>query len=404
MTKTPSSVSGAGPLQGVDPTARFEPELEAEYIRFRLLERRTLVRMACVLGLVITGLRISEIAVLETGSLASLDRFLLLFPLVALSTSILLAWFAWSPSYTRRYLPLANFAVPVRSMVAAVAIAAVASLGQVELLMLLPAMVLSPFFFLGLHFRPALVCVTLTILSFAVSASAFGLPTPVLLRACGFLLVTAAISAVAAWQLERQSRRSFLEGRLIAQLAEQDALTGAKNRRVFDEHLDRVWQQALRDARRLALVLIDVDHFKAYNDRYGHQAGDVALRQLATAVQAQICRPLDLLARYGGEEFAVILYDIDSRQARDLAERMRLAVSALEIEHRDSKVAPIVTISIGVAAIQPSSGREPHGALQLADEALYAAKMRGRNHVHLAAESDYSDLETGVFAQQRAAG
>jgi diguanylate cyclase (GGDEF)-like protein len=226
----------------------------------------------------------------------------------------------------------------------------------------------------------------------------------VLLRSCGFLLITAATSAVAAWQLEKQSRRSFLDSRLIAQLAEHDALTGAKNRRVFDEHLARLWQQAIRDGRQIAVLLIDVDHFKAFNDRYGHQAGDIALQQVAQAVRSQISRPLDLLSRYGGEEFAVLLYDVDSASARDIAERMRIAVSALGIEHRGSRAARVVTVSVGVAAVQPLAERGPLGALQLADEALYAAKGRGRNNVHLAEDSDYRDLQTGVFTHYAAAG
>lgn len=406
MTATPPSGSGTFPdaassaqLQCVDPSKRFDGELEAEYIRFRLLDSRTLIRMACLLGVVLTSLRVGEYAATGPGRQAAFGGPMVIFPVVVLSASLLLAWFAWSPSFARRYLPLANFLVPTRNVFAGIAIAGVAARGEVELLMLMPAMVLSPFFFLGLHFRPALACVVLTFVSFVVSALVHALPVPVLVRACGFLLVTAATSGVAAWQLEKQSRRSFLEGRLIAQLAEHDALTGAKNRRVFDEHLARLWQQAIEDGRRLAILLVDVDHFKAYNDRYGHQAGDVALRRVASAVQTQVSRPLDVLARYGGEEFAVILYDIDGRQAREIAERIRLAVSAMGIEHRDSHVGHVVTISIGVAAIQPTPGRQPRGALQLADEALYAAKVGGRDSVHLAGEADYSDLQTGVFEQ-----
>jgi diguanylate cyclase (GGDEF)-like protein len=406
MTKTPSSGSGAFPgaaygaqLQCADPARPFDPALEAEYVRSRLLNSRTLIRMACLFGLVITCLRIAEFTATEAGRQVFFARPMILFPAVVLAMSALLAWLAWSPIFARRYLPLANFVVPARNIFAGIAVAAIAARGQVELLMVLPAMVLSPFFFLGLHFRSALVCVALTIASFAVSALVFALPLPVLLRSSGFLIITAATSAVAAWQLERQFRRSFLEGRLITQLAEHDALTGAKNRRVFDEQLGRMWQQALDDGRRLAILLIDVDHFKAYNDRYGHQAGDVALRRVARTLQTHIPRPVDVLARYGGEEFAAILYDIDSRQAREIAERMRLAVSALRLENRGSRADGVVTISIGVAAIQPSPERAPRGALQLADEALYAAKVGGRDKVHLAGESDYSDLETGIFAQ-----
>lgn len=382
----------------------FEPELEAEYVRSRLLGSRTLIRMACLLGLAIAGLRVAETSMSETGLRVAAGTPMILFPLVVVTTSVLLAWFACSRSFLNRYLPFANFAVPTRNVFAAVAIAVMAANGQTELMMLLTAMVLSPFFFLGLHFRPALTGVALTIVAFGIAGLVSGLPVPMLLRSCGFLVVTATMSAVTAWHLEKQSRQSFLEGRLIAQLAENDALTGAKNRRVFDEHLARLWQQALDDGRRLAILLLDVDHFKAYNDRYGHQAGDATLHRVARAMQGQIHRPLDVLARYGGEEFAALLYDVDGRQALEVAERMRLAVSSIAIEHRDSRAARMVTISVGVAAIQPACGRTPLGALQLADEALYTAKTQGRNRVHLAADADYTELETGIFEQRVAEG
>ncbi len=389
---------------GPDHAGCFAPELEAEYVRNRLLDSRTLIRMACLLGLFIIVLRVGELAMTGLPRKPPFPGAVFLFATVVMTTSVLLAWVAWSRSFARRYLALANVLVPVRNAFAAVGIGGMASIGQLELLMLLPVMALSPFFFLGLHFRPALVCVALTCVAYIASALVFSLPTSVLLRSCALLLVTAATCAVAAWQLEKQSRRSFLEGRLIAQLAEHDALTGAKNRRVFDEHLARLWQQAIRDGRRLAILLIDVDHFKAFNDRYGHQAGDTALRRVAQAVQAQICRPLDMLARYGGEEFAVILYDSDPHSTQDIAERMRVAVSAMNIEHRGAPATRVVTVSIGIAAIEPSPARDPRGALQLADEALYTAKTLGRDRVHLADASEYRKLETGVFAQQRAAG
>jgi diguanylate cyclase (GGDEF)-like protein len=399
-----TSPTGSGELPCANPAMRFEPELETEYIRSRLLGGRALIRMACLLALVTTLLRMGELLVTGRGMQIPSVSLMILFPAVVLSSSLLLTWISWSQGFSNRYLPLANIAVPVRNVFAAVAVAAMATRGQVELLVVMPAMVLSPFFFLGLLFRPAVICVTLTIIAFTASALVSAMPAPVLLRSCGFLIVMAATSAVAAWQLEKQSRRSFLESRLIAQLAEHDALTGAKNRRVFDEHLARLWQQAIRDGRRIAALLIDVDHFKAYNDRYGHQAGDIALQQVAQAVRGQISRPLDMLSRYGGEEFAVLLYDIDGASAHDIAERMRIAVSALGIEHRGSRAARVVTVSVGVAAIHPLAERGPHGALQLADEALYAAKARGRNNVHLAEDADYHGLQTGVFTHYAAAG
>jgi diguanylate cyclase (GGDEF)-like protein len=384
-----------------DRALRFEPELEAVYVSARLLAVRALVRMACLLGLAVAVLRVAEHwDSLPRGSL-SFVGISYIYPGVMISASMLMAWMAWRPAFPRRYLLIANFAAPARSIFAASAIAALSARGHIELLMLLPAMILSLFFFLGLRWTTALASASATLLCFAVSALAYELPMPLLLRTCGFLLTTVATSAVAAWQFDKQARVSFLDSRQIAHMAEHDALTGAKNRRVFDDHLARLWRQSRDDSRGLAIVLIDVDHFKAFNDLYGHQAGDVALSRVANALRTEISRPLDILARYGGEEFAAILYDVDAGQAREIAERMRQAVSDVAIEHRKSPAARVVTISIGVAAIMPAAERQPRGALQLADEALYTAKVSGRNRVHLAADTDYSCLETGVFVMPK---
>jgi diguanylate cyclase (GGDEF)-like protein len=173
---------------------------------------------------------------------------------------------------------------------------------------------------------------------------------------------------------------------------------------VLDEQLNRLWQQAIEDGRTIAVVLVDVDQFKAYNDRYGHQAGDQALRHVARTLQQFVRRPLDVLARYGGEEFAAVLYDVDSEQARHVAEGMRQAIRELAIEHRASHVNPSITISVGVAVIAPTPDRRPRGALQLADEALYTAKSGGRNRVELVDDAEYQTLVTGVFAQKVATG
>ena len=183
----------------------------------------------------------------------------------------------------------------------------------------------------------------------------------------------------------------------MGEMAARDGLTGLKNRGAFDDHFPRMWQQGLRDRRSLALLLIDVDHFKAYNDRYGHQAGDDALREIAQSAQSFMIRPLDVLTRYGGEEFAAILYDVDSSVAHEMGERMRKAVAALAIEHRGSKTAETVTISVGIAALEPTGGRDARGGLQLADQALYEAKTRGRNRVELLDDADHTLLTTGVF-------
>jgi diguanylate cyclase (GGDEF)-like protein len=263
---------------------------------------------------------------------------------------------------------------------------------------------IGPFFFLGLRFRTALLCGVLTAAAFVASAFFFALAPPVALRSIAFLLISLTACAIAARHLETLSRTSFLETRLIAELAQHDALTGTKNRRVFDEHLARLWPRAIEDGRAIAILLIDVDHFKAYNDRYGHQAGDQALRRVAQTVQMFVRRPHDVLARYGGEEFAAVLYDVDAKQAMVIAERMRRAVEELSIERPGSKTVTRVTISTGVAVIEPTLERKPSGALQLADQALYAAKVKGRNRVELMNEAEYGMLVTGVFSKDAAGG
>jgi diguanylate cyclase (GGDEF)-like protein len=159
-------------------------------------------------------------------------------------------------------------------------------------------------------------------------------------------------------------------------------LTGLKNRRVFDEHLDQLWARAVDDGRAIAILMIDIDHFKAYNDRYGHQAGDQALRRVAQALQPFVTRPLDVLARYGGEEFAVICREIDGEGARALGERLRKAVEDHKFEHA-GKVIP-VTVSVGTVAGRKIE--DAHAFVAAADAAMYEAKREGRNRVHQAPE------------------
>jgi diguanylate cyclase (GGDEF)-like protein len=238
----------------------------------------------------------------------------------------------------------------------------------------------------------------MTVAAYVVAATWLHLPPLLALHSYVLLAGGVAACVIAILHLERISRQSFLEGRIIAELAQRDPLTGTRNRRVFDEHLELLWQQAVVNGRALALLLIDIDHFKAYNDFYGHQAGDLALRQVAQTIQKLIHRPLDILTRYGGEEFAVILYDVDDEQAGSIADRIRTVVGELNIEHRASGPFSRVTISVGVAALQPTADRSPSGALQLADQALYEAKRQGRNRVEFMGELQHDMLETGVFA------
>ena len=168
--------------------------------------------------------------------------------------------------------------------------------------------------------------------------------------------------------------------RKLEELSNTDDLTGLSNRRRFDEVLASECARAKRTGLPLALIMLDVDHFKKYNDRYGHQAGDDCLQSVATMLKAQARRVGDLAARYGGEEFAIILADTDVVIAESIAEKVRQTIEAIEIPHELSSFGK-VTVSIGLALIVPGSGLDAAGLLRTADEALYRAKHDGRNRI-----------------------
>lgn len=187
-----------------------------------------------------------------------------------------------------------------------------------------------------------------------------------------------AYRALRDMQAELEKKNSELQ-----RLSSLDGLTGIANRRRFDEYLEQEWLRAARDGRRLALILIDIDHFKAYNDNYGHQGGDACLKQVARTLDGELKRAADVAARYGGEEFVIVLPDTDSQGAGVIAEKLRDAIEALHIEHTHSKTALHVTISLGVASTVPREGGIPAALIEMADEALYKAKESGRNKVCL---------------------
>jgi diguanylate cyclase (GGDEF)-like protein/PAS domain S-box-containing protein len=178
--------------------------------------------------------------------------------------------------------------------------------------------------------------------------------------------------------------RKALEARL-AQLASLDGLTGVANRRSFDEALDREWLRCAREGLPISLLLIDLDHFKAMNDHYGHQRGDECLRQVGATLGVAVRRAGDLSARYGGEEFVILLPGTDAAGALSVAERVRAEIEALAFPHIGYGCATaVVTVSIGVATLNPISGRAMANAgtlVEMADQRLYEAKRGGRNRV-----------------------
>ncbi|WP_256203156.1 diguanylate cyclase [Pseudomonas sp. ML96] len=240
---------------------------------------------------------------------------------------------------------------------------------------------IAAYFLVGLRLSEALFTALLVVLVYGVLETLVGLAPERLFNNLLFLLVGNLIGAVGCYLLELKSREQFLVSRLMGLLVHRDSLTGLHNRRSFDRELPRLWRQGLREGRSIALLLCDVDHFKAYNDHYGHQAGDQALRQVGEVLQQGGRRPLDMAVRLGGEEFAVLLYDISPEEARQRAETLRQMLEERAIAHCGSPVAEVLTLSIGVACRPPTADEDPFGLCAHADRALYEAKAFGRNQV-----------------------
>ena len=167
-------------------------------------------------------------------------------------------------------------------------------------------------------------------------------------------------------------------------LATQDGLTQIGNRRSFDERLEREWKRAIREKNSLAVLMMDVDFFKRYNDTYGHQAGDACLKKIAETLKATLKRPGDFIARYGGEEFAAILPDVSLPGAKLVAEQMVDAIRSLHIPHFSSSVGPFVTLSLGISHTSMPRHIGPTELVKAADEALYKSKEAGRDQSHYA--------------------
>jgi diguanylate cyclase (GGDEF)-like protein len=166
---------------------------------------------------------------------------------------------------------------------------------------------------------------------------------------------------------------------LLRQWVYVDGLTGVRNRRGFDEQLAAEWGRSVREGSALSVVLLDVDFFKRYNDHYGHQAGDACLRAVAACLRQAVKRPADLVARYGGEEFACLLPGTPLDGALAFARQLGAAVEALALEHAQSTVSPVVTVSLGVCATDGNQPGTADALLRAADAQLYAAKAAGRN-------------------------
>ena len=195
-----------------------------------------------------------------------------------------------------------------------------------------------------------------------------------------FLVFSNLIGTGASFLLERHAREIFDNKRELMRLVRTDGLTGLFNRRAFDQHLRQLWKQGQRDDKQIAVVVADIDHFKLYNDCYGHRMGDDCIKAVADVLAASVNRPLDIVARYGGEEYVIVLYDATSGFLATFARSLCQNVVDLNIEHKASETAPSVSLSIGAAITDAAEGSvTADQLLRQADDALYEAKNQGRN-------------------------
>jgi diguanylate cyclase (GGDEF)-like protein len=241
--------------------------------------------------------------------------------------------------------------------------------------------IFSTYFLAGLRLGQALLLSLLLISLYTLLEIWAGYPQPLLARNLLFLVSTTIVAALGCYILEFKSREQFLNHHLMRELADHDSLTGLRNRRSFRRKLELLWRQATREKAPLVMLLCDVDHFKAYNDHYGHQAGDLVLRALGQVLEYAARRPLDIAVRMGGEEFAVLLYGMDKDQALTHAEAIRMALLDLAIPHDGSMTAAVVSMSIGLACVVPDESLDMSILYEQADKALYRAKDNGRNRV-----------------------
>ena len=380
---------------------RFESELETAYRRDQFYERLRYLRinLAILAAISILVIQVDRVVVPVIGRIVpDLARTGIMLPLLVIGFGLTFLRRAdvWYPRY---------IAVAMTIALAGICWVTLSAwfIGEPRLFGRLILAIVAVYFVLGIDFRAAIGVNALAFAAYAVLATMKDMPAVDLTHYLLTLSIANIICVAGAYNLEHARRTAWLEGQRLAESALQDGLTGIHNRRRFDEHLQRVWSQCVRERRPVALLFVDIDHFKVFNDRYGHQAGDEAMKAVAGALARFARRPLDLAARYGGEEFAIILFDVKRPEAERIGEEVLAAVRAHDIPHEGSGTATVLTVSMGVACVQPLARRSWAGVIQLADQALYAAKDHGRNRVEVL-EQEYEHMQTGYFHRKAAVG
>ena len=378
---------------------KFEGELESVYRRDQFHDRLRYLRinLAILAAISLAVIQIDHVVVPVIGRIVpDLARTGVMLPLLLTGFAITFVprASAWYPRYIAVAMTAALIGMSWISLTAW-------GQGEPRVFVRLLLAIVAVYFVFGLTFRSAIAVNSIAVVGYAILAVSKSMPAVELTHYVTTLLFANVICVAGACNLEHARRTAWLEGRRLAETAMQDGLTGIHNRRRFDEHLQRAWAQSIRERKPIALLFADIDHFKAFNDRYGHQAGDEAMKSVAGVLSRFARRPLDLAARYGGEEFAIILFDTRREQAELIGEEIMEAVRQLRIPHSGSGAAKVLTISMGIACVTPAARRSWTGVIQLADQALYAAKDGGRNRAAVL-EQEYEHMQTGYFHRHAA--
>ncbi|WP_224983655.1 diguanylate cyclase [Geomonas agri] len=389
MVQKAREALGEGGLKSV----QFPQPLESafnEYYREKTLKH---VRVA-----LLTGLILYAVFGLVDGLLLPADRAHMWFIRYAVVCPTVIAGLAFT--YCAQ---LRRFMQPVVSLVMLVG-----SLGIVSMVYYDPTptknyyysglllLIMGAFTFVSLRLRYAVYWAVITTVAYEVVAIYINhTDLTILIQNSFSIIATIIIGAFSNSLMENYLRRDFLNANLLEhenrqlqnatlelrRLSISDPLTGLGNRRHFEVMLDQEWQRAVRSERHIALIFLDIDFFKNFNDNYGHQAGDNCLKVVAQELGRFARRPGDTAARYGGEEFVLLLSGIGLADAATIAKACRKAVEALQIPHSHSPVAAVVTVSAGVAAMIPDLDADRQQLVEAADQALYRAKLKGRNNV-----------------------
>ena len=381
-------------LETGTPNLRFTPFLEKEFHAYTVIQMVTRGRLAAsvafLFALVVSSLEfiLGGTVVNQPPGLVAVAVLAPLFGLILIATYI--------PALSKHYEAIAAISIALAG-VSIVYVSQMASLNGASYMLATVVLInLYACRFLGFRFALGVTLASILVLAHVVVGLLIAYPMAELLYMTAILGASTVIGTVSSYNWENTMRKAFVEQRLLNELAQRDGLTGLYNRRIFDDYIQRVWRQARRDQVAVEIILIDIDHFKIYNDLHGHQAGDDCLRRVAVTISTAAKRPFDFSARYGGEEFVLVLYGPPKDYARTVPEELRQEIIDLAIKHEGSHVAPTITVSIGVALAEPSSGRSLAGAIQAADEALYEAKQGGRNRV-IFKDASASEVETGNF-------